>query len=218
MTRPSGTTPMGNTGNDELYADGLVNRALDLRTQPLEIQEFLNTEEALVHELVPDGAAVVDLGCGAGRHLMGLAGLKLGVGVDYEPSYIAQARRLRPPPNLHFIVGDATAVPLGRTFDVAVCLASTWGTMSDKLAVLDEMKRLAPRFGGRLITVYGQTSVEPRLEWYRNMGQDVVDVTDEHLQTKDGFVSEHFTEDRIRKLVGDCTLHPIGTVGYMVQT
>jgi len=204
--------------NDEVYAAGILVKALDPSTQPDAIRSFLHAEETLVAELMPRGARVVDFGCGTGRHLIALRDrLSLGVGIDYERAYIAEATRRHPGRPLHFLVADATAVPLGTEFDVALCLTNTWGTMSDKLAVLGEMRRLAPKPAARLITVYSPTSVQPRCEWYANMGHEVIDVTDTCIVAQGGFTSEHFTEDRLRSLVGECSLQSIGTIAYFVQ-
>jgi len=204
--------------NDQVYAAGLLNRALDPATQPEAIRAFLRAEEALVRELVPQRARVIDFGCGMGRHLIGLCDLiALGVGIDYEWTYIAEANRRKPRGPLQFMVADATRVPLRAQFDVALCLTNTWGTMSDKLAVLGEMKRLAPQTGTRLITVYASTSVAPRRQWYANLGHEVVESTAEHLRTTGGFVSEHFTEERLRSLIGDCAIRAIGDVAYLAR-
>ncbi len=204
--------------NQPAYAAGLLNRALDPTTQPEAIQEFLRAEVELVRELVPSGARVVDIGCGMGRHLIELqGGLQLGIGIDYELTYIVEATRLTYHGPLYFLVADARRVPLPSRFDAALCLTNTWGTMSDKLAVLAEIRRLAPEPGMRLITVYAPTSVEPRRQWYSNLGHDVLEITDEYVRTSGGFVSEHFTRDRIRTLVGDCPVREVGNVGYMVE-
>ena len=78
--------------NDEVYAAGLLNRALDLATQPPEIQAFLRVELDLLLDVITEGMRVIDVGCGTGRHLLLLRDrLRLGVGVDYEHSYIAEA-------------------------------------------------------------------------------------------------------------------------------
>ena len=118
---------------------------------------------------------------------------------------------------MHCLVADATCVPLRSRVDAALCLTNTWGTMSDKLAVLGEMRRPAPATGTRLITVYASTSVAPRRKWYANLGHEVVESTDEHIRTSGGFVSEHFTEERLRSLIGDCAIRAIGDVAYLAQ-
>jgi ubiquinone/menaquinone biosynthesis C-methylase UbiE len=200
--------------NDELYAAGLLNRALDPATQPPQIRAFLQAEITLLSEVIVDGMAMVDVGCGTGRHLAILRDrLRIGVGVDYEHGYIAEAHRTAQNGRVHFVTGDATRLPLRACFDIATCLTNTWGTMSDKPAVLDEMRRLAPK---RLMSVYAENSIPARREWYRRLGQDVVEESSECLTTKGGFRSEHFSEARLRTLIGECTIRPFADIAYLV--
>lgn len=202
--------------NDELYAAGLLNRALDPATQPRQIREFLQAEVELLGDVIVDGMAMVDVGCGTGRHLAMLRDrLRIGVGVDYEHAYIAEANRTAGTGHLYFVTGDATRLPLRSSFDIATCLTNTWGTMSDKPAVLDEMRRLAPT-PMRLLSVYAEASIPARREWYRRLGQDVVNESAECLTTNGGFRSEHFSEDRLRTLVGECTIRPFAGIAYLV--
>ncbi len=203
--------------NEEVYAAGLLNRALDPATQPSEIRSYLQAEIDLLNGTVVKGMAVIDLGCGTGRHLAMLGDrLRIGVGVDYEHTYVVEARRRVGARQLHFITGDATAVPIAVSFDLAICLTNTWGTMSDKTGVLNEMRRLSPRPQTRLLSVYAESSVLPRREWYRRLGHPVVKESTEFLMTEGGFRSEHFSEARLRSLVGDCVIHPLAGIAYLV--
>ena len=203
--------------NDEVYAAGLLNRALDPATQPPEIRSYLQAEIDILKGTIGKGMAVIDLGCGTGRHLAMLGDrLRIGVGVDYEHTYVVEARRGEGARQLHFVTGDATAVPISASFDLATCLTNTWGTMSDKPGVLNEMRRLAPRPQTRLLSVYAEASVLPRREWYRRLGHPVVEEATESLITEGGFRSEHFSEARLRSLVGDCIIHPFAGIAYLV--
>ena len=97
--------------NDEVYAAGLLNRALDPATQPPEIQAFLRAELDLLRGVVTEGMRVIDVGCGTGRHPLQVSDrLRLGVGVDYEHNYIAAAHHHATGRHLHFIVCDAAAI------------------------------------------------------------------------------------------------------------
>jgi ubiquinone/menaquinone biosynthesis C-methylase UbiE len=203
--------------NEEVYAAGLLNRALDPATQPPEIQAFLQAELVFLHDVVTEGMRVIDVGCGTGRHLLLLGDrLRLGVGVDYEQSYIVEVNRRAIARHLHFIIADATAIPVLAAFDFAMCLTNTWGTMRDKRGVLREMRRVAPRPRTRLLSVYSEASVPSRREWYRRLGHVVLEETGEYLVTRGGFRSEHFSEDRLRSLVGECSIRPLADVAYIV--
>ncbi len=203
--------------NEQVYAGGLLNRALDPTTQPPEIRAFLQAEVELLRELILDGMRVVDIGCGTGRHLAMLGDrLALGVGVDYQHAYIVAADRLAGARHLHFVTGDATAVPFEIGFDFAICMTNTWGTMSDKAGVLREMRRMAPRPQSRLLSIYAAASVPARREWYHRLGHAVLEITEEFIVTEGGFRSEHFSEARLRSLVGDCEVQPFGDIAYAV--
>ena len=202
--------------NEDVYAAGLLNRALDPATQPDEIQAFLQAELDLLDRIVKEGMRVLDVGCGTGRHLLRLEDrLRLGIGVDYERSYVAEAAR-HAGASLQFITGDATAIPVGAAFDLAICLTNTWGTMSDKAGVLSEMRRLAPRPNTRMLSVYSPGSVQARREWYRRLGHTVRQETDEYLVTEGGFRSEHFSDARLRVLIGECAIRPLTSVAKVV--
>ena len=203
--------------NDDVYASGLLNRALNPSTQPPEIQGFLRAELDLLGDVLKEGMRVVDVGCGTGRHLILLRDrLRLGIGVDYQRSYIAEAAARAGAGHLHFITGDATAIPITAVFDFAICLTNTWGTMTDKAGVLGEMRRLAPQPHTRLLSVFSEASVAPRREWYRRLGHAVVEETDEYLVTDGGLRSEHFSDTRLRVLIGDCAIHPITDIARTV--
>jgi ubiquinone/menaquinone biosynthesis C-methylase UbiE len=204
--------------NDDVYASGLLNRALDPATQPPAIQAYLRAEIELLHETIPSGARLLDVGCGTGRHLVLLRErVSLGVGLDYERSYVAEARRRSGSHPLHFVAGDATAMPLLPSFDSAICVTNTWGTMSDKAGVLSEMRRLAPGPGTRLVSVYSSESVPARREWYSRLGHAVLEETDEYLATEGGFRSEQFSETRLRSIVGACSIRPLAGIGFIVR-
>src|SRR5262245_54106931 len=171
--------------NDEVYATGLLNRALDPATQPPEIRAFLQAEIELLNDAITPGMAVLDVGCGTGRHLAMLRDrVRIGVGVDYEHAYIVDAHRQAGSRRLYFVTGDATRLPIRGRFDFATCLTNTWGTMADKEGVLAEMRRCAPRPMTRLLSVYSEASIPARREWYQRFGHVVVDESADSLTTE----------------------------------
>ena len=203
--------------NDEVYASGLLNRALDPATQPSEIRAFLHAEIDLLDSIIGPGMALIDVGCGTGRHLALFGNrLRIGVGLDYEHTYVVEAHHRASARHLHFITGDATAVPIEARFDLATCLTNTWGTMGNKAGVLNEMRRLAVKPHTRLLSVFSEGSVPPRREWYRRFGHTVVEESAEHLMTDGGLRSEHFSQTRLRSLIGECFIRPLTDIAYVV--
>ena len=203
--------------NEQVYAAGLLNRALDPATQPPEIRAFLQAEIDLLNDIVVEGMSMIDVGCGTGRHLTMLRNrLRTGVGLDYEHAYVVDARRRGGASRLHFVTGDATCLPIRAQFDLAVCMTNTWGTMNDQRGVLNEMRRCVPQPRMRLLSVFAEASVAARREWYRRLGHTVVQESAEYLMTEGGFRSEHFTRARLQSLVGDCTIRPCADIAYIV--
>jgi ubiquinone/menaquinone biosynthesis C-methylase UbiE len=203
--------------NDEVYASGLLNRALDPATQPPEIRAFLHAEIELLSDTITQEMAVLDVGCGTGRHLARLRDcVRIGVGVDYEHAYIVDAHRQAGSAGLYFVTGDATRLPFRGRFDFATCMTNTWGTMADKQGVLAEMRRCAPQPMTRLLSVYSEASIPARREWYQRFGHAVVDESADCLTTEGGLRSEHFTEKRLRSLVGDCRIRQLTSIAYVV--
>jgi len=97
---------------------------------------------------VPAGSRVLEIGCGTGDLLAALAPER-GVGVDFSPAMLAEARRRYP--NLQFIEADAHDLSaLEGTFDIIV-LSDLLDDVWDVQALLDGLHRLCHP-GTRVIT------------------------------------------------------------------
>jgi ubiquinone/menaquinone biosynthesis C-methylase UbiE len=88
---------------------------------------------------VPAGSRVLEIGCGTGDLLAALA-QEGGVGVDFSPAMLAEARRRYP--NLQFVEADAHDLSaLEGTFDIIV-LSDLLDDVWDVQELLDELHRL----------------------------------------------------------------------------
>ena len=84
-------------------------------------------EAAFLVELLglPQGASILDIGCGTGRHAVELAGAGFAVtGIDLSSGMLREARAAakKVGVELELVQADATSFDLGREFDAAVCL------------------------------------------------------------------------------------------------
>ena len=107
---------------------------------------FFHDEDLLYLKfLIPEGARVLELGCGTGDLLAALKP-SFGVGVDFSAGMIAQARQAHP--GLTFFVGDIEDPAFNRSlpgpFDVIV-VVDTLGALDDCQAMLENLHDLCTR-------------------------------------------------------------------------
>ena len=95
--------------------------------------------------LIPPGARVLELGCGTGELLAALEP-SFGVGVDFSPGMIAQARKAHP--DVSFFVGDVENADFIRSlpgpFD-AIVVVDTLGALDDCQAMSENLHALCTR-------------------------------------------------------------------------
>lgn len=103
------------------------------------------------------GAQVLDLCCGMGRHSMALAEFGYQVtGVDLSEVLLAEAVKLDSGKQVEWLRGDMREVPLDRSFDAVVNLFTSFGyfeEMEQNERVFHEMRRLL-RPDGKFIVDY----------------------------------------------------------------
>lgn len=112
-----------------------------------------------VHKMITwlnlsEGASVLDLCCGMGRHSLALAEAGYQVtGVDLSEVLLREARKNDVHGQIEFIRADMRSLPIKRKFDAIVNLFSSFGYFEDDLEhlkVLQEIKRLLQP-GGKFI-------------------------------------------------------------------
>lgn len=121
---------------------------------------FYADDLAFMKFLIPEGARVLDLGCGTGALLEGLKP-SYGMGVDFSENMVDVARTNYPEheyPELQFRVGDveqlsAISSDLEGPFDY-ILLSDTLGFVDDCQALLDQLHDLCDEETRIVITYY----------------------------------------------------------------
>jgi SAM-dependent methyltransferase len=133
---------------------------------------YYDEDERYLKFLVPTGLRVLDLGCGTGRLLAALQPSR-GVGLDFSPAMIDEARRHHP--DLQFEVGDVEdPAVLGRVdgpFDV-ILLSDTVGSLEDVQATLERLHALC-HAETRLVIAYFSHLWAPVLRVAQQFGQQM---------------------------------------------
>jgi ubiquinone/menaquinone biosynthesis C-methylase UbiE len=102
------------------------------------------------------GSAVLDIGCGMGRHALALKSLGFDVtGLDLSEILLSEARRSDPEGTVVWVNGDMRKLPFeDRTFDATVNWFTSFGyfdEFQDNVRVLEEMNRVLKQGGKYLI-------------------------------------------------------------------
>lgn len=120
----------------------------------------------VVRFTVPPASTVLEVGCGQGDLLAGLAPAR-GVGVDLSPGMVAAARARHP--HLEFVEADAEELDLeGETFDHIV-LSDLLPLVDDAWAVLRRLQR-ACHPGTRVVITFHNAAWEPIIELAERVG------------------------------------------------
>ena len=121
----------------------------------------------------PQGARILDVACGYGRHAAELSrrGFHV-VGLDLSRPMLDEARRrFREGPRLRFVHGDMRRLGYAVEFDAVICFFTSFGyfALGQNETVLRRMAR-ALRPGGRLLVDHRNPAHDaalPRRHWYR---------------------------------------------------
>ena len=126
---------------------------------------YHTTLSKICRRYVPPQGRVMELGCNTGDLLASLEP-SLGVGVDISRHSLAVARSRHP--QLHFVEGDAQAVPFGAPWD-AIILADTLGYVDDVWQALRSVHEAATP-DTRVIIISHNFVWRPALALAENIG------------------------------------------------
>jgi ubiquinone/menaquinone biosynthesis C-methylase UbiE len=118
--------------------------------------------------LIPENSRVLEIGCGAGDLLHAVAP-EYGVGVDFSPGMLDQARKLYP--ELTFHVQDAESLDLNETFDYII-MSDLVGSLWDIQKAIASLRNVSDSRSRIIISQYNYLW-EPALRFLEWVGLKV---------------------------------------------
>jgi ubiquinone/menaquinone biosynthesis C-methylase UbiE len=117
--------------------------------------------------VIPPGASVLEVGCGAGDLLASVEPKRGSTGVDLSPRMVDRARERFP--HLTWLVGDAESLALDQRFDYII-ISDLLGHLEDIWAAFQQLKKVThPRT--RVVITYYSYLWEPALRLAELIGQ-----------------------------------------------
>ncbi|TNJ66505.1 class I SAM-dependent methyltransferase [Paenibacillus hemerocallicola] len=153
-----------------------------------------NEVQAMIGWLgLPQGAAVLDLCCGMGRHSMALADFGYRVtGVDLSGVLLAEAIRRDTQGRIEWVQGDMRHIPADGPFDAVVNLFTSFGYFRDDAeneTVIREISRVLKSGGRFIIDFLNASYVQAHLVPHsvRREGDSLIE---ENRSVENGFISK----------------------------
>lgn len=165
--------------SDQVVKLALSRMALDAHHRwaqhtPVEVQRIME------YWALSEGSAVLDVGCGNGRHSLQLAESGIAAtGVDYLNNLIDTARNRATYEGLErlarFLVADCRYIDLGKTYDAVICLydvIGTYATDADNALLMSSISRHLRPGGMALISVMNYELTEARAKKYFSLTEN----------------------------------------------
>ncbi|MBM3284388.1 MAG: class I SAM-dependent methyltransferase [Candidatus Aminicenantes bacterium] len=159
---------------------------------PPRVKQYLEAEVSYVLSHISAGDTVLDLGCGYGRAMPGLAGSAGRVtGIDNSwPSLLMARQKLARQPRTSLVAMDA--VHLGfraGVFDVVACIQNGISAFHvDRHALITESLRVTREGGKVLFSTYSEKFWEHRLDWFERQSAAGLLGKIDYEQTRDGLI------------------------------
>ena len=181
------------------------HKILDEKYWPEKLREYLEKEDKFLIKNIKEDSVLLDVGSGEGRHLRLLSKkCKKLFGIDYSKTMTDYSKRVLGGYNNVVTLNEdikSTEFPKS-SFDFIICMFNTFGNMDieTQKIFLEKVRELIKIDGTIYLSVYSNKAEETQIEFYKKIGLVVKGSGSDFVYT-DGFISERFSKDKIKKIV-----------------
>ncbi len=207
----------------DLYDDFRRRRALDSISE-----EETKRDVDFIYNVLKlfEGAKVLDLFCGAGRHSIELASRNCNpVGIEYNPDYLKLARERSKEKEIspEFIQSDVRYVDFGEGYDGAIIMRCSFGYFSDEedRMVLEKIYGALKKQGRFLIEIISRDWLLNHFEERAEMVIDSVKVVEERefdiLTSRNNFTIKRYEKDGIVAKKGSWRFYSVHEIKNILE-
>lgn len=193
------------------YQAGELFKALTPKYYPHKYQQYIAEESLLLRDRLDSKDKVLDAGVGIGRLIPELAPIvdEL-IGVDRSEFMLSRSREVAEDfENVQIIEGNLE--DLSETFpedhfDASLCVWNTLGNVTDDVEVLKQLGYVTD--GSIFITIYNKGRMQDRIDWYKAVDVDIVDIDEENeiFYSKSGLKSRSYSLPDAEKIASKARL------------
>ncbi len=200
--------------NDEA---NIIDDLLKSAHQVPKIEAYLQEEISYLKNNIAPNSSVIDFGCGNGRHLKILEPqISKGLGIDMNRSYLEEASSSCLSEKIRFEVGDIENYQSTELFDVAISMYNTFGNVENQKGMIESMLKSIKQGGKVIISTFSPESISARLELYKVMGFENLDIEEYKITTQEGFHSLCFSKTALYELMPNAIIEKCTDIGWVV--
>ncbi len=200
--------------NDEA---NIIDDLLKTAHQVPKIEAYLKEEISYLKNNIALNSSVIDFGCGNGRHLKILEPqISKGLGIDMNRSYLEEASSPCISDKIRFEVGDIENYQSTELFDVAISMYNTFGNVENQKGMIESMLNSIKQGGKIIISTFSPESISARLELYKVMGFENLDIEEYKIITQEGFHSLCFSKTALYELIPNAIIEKCTDIGWVV--
>lgn len=208
------TNASNNFFESSTYKDGIFKGLLP-EYYPPKYKQYIHEEVALLKSKLNGARRILEAGVGIGRLIPELAPIVHEfIGIDNAQFMLNKSKEISSNYQNVKLVGEkienlSNLYPED-FFDFSLCVWNTFGNLDDQVVALKELSRVTEK--SLFITVFHKGTASDRLDFYKNVEVEVVDIDKENeIYYLKGYTSRTFDADDITRLANKAGMRVLGS-------